>query len=57
MLKKKVASILTTVIRMCPSCGARCTLSPKTITKCTKCGVVVAEQATTDEATTDESTN
>lgn len=51
MLKKKVASVLTTVVRICPGCGARCTLSPTTITKCAKCGEIVAKEETTDGAT------
>lgn len=41
MLKKKVATTLTPVIRVCPKCGARCILSPVAVTECYKCGAIV----------------
>ena len=42
MLKKKIASVLTAAIRLCPKCGTRCTLSAtESVTKCIKCGTIV----------------
>ncbi len=49
MLKKKIASVLTAAIRLCPKCGTRCTLSVKPVTKCPKCSTIVN---TDDENTT-----
>jgi len=49
MLKKKIASILTAVVRLCPKCGARNNLSVEAITKCSKCGAIVNEEKDSDE--------
>lgn len=50
MLKKKIATTLTAVTRLCPKCGKQVKLSPKkATTKCPGCNAIVHEEEELDE--------